>query len=177
MTQADHESPATDASRQQRGASTTGPEHLGSGERYRDPESGRIYIQTSARDEAGVRTRTRLYDDGTVQMDRFGVDAPGSKHSHDIDRATLGRDEHWSPEYRRCQGGEVTHDRDGAAKRQALVDEAVSLRDRGALTPEDTHQFRAQWRNTGSSGDGARDQQLERVFRDALGRGEGGRAR
>lgn len=148
------------------------PEHLGPGERYRDPGSGHVYIQTSETDAEGARIRTRLYDDGTLRVDRFGADLPEAKHSHEIDDAHLARgDEHLEPVYRREPGGLVAFDRDAADKRQALIDEATSLPDRGELSAEEIARLRARWRNTGSTRDAHRDRALERTFRGLTGRG------
>lgn len=154
------------------------PEHLGPGERYQQPNGGRVYIQSSETDADGVRTRTRLYDDGTVQVDRFGVDTPGAKHSHAIDDAQLARgDEQWDPVYRRELGGKVTFDRGAAAKRQALIDEATALSANGGFSKEDAARLRAQWRNTGSTRDPARDLQFERTFRGLVGPDRNGLSR
>jgi len=152
--------------------------HLGPGDRYQEPNNGRVYIQTSEKDDDGVRTRTRLYDDGTVQVDRFGVDAPSVKHSHEIDDAKLARgDDQWDPSYRREPGGKVAFDRDAAEKRQALIDEATTLSQNGGFSKEDAARLHAQWRNTGSTRDAVRDLQLERQFRGLVGPDRAGLSR
>lgn len=147
-------------------------EQVGPGSRFRDSDTGQMYIQMSEQTDAGSRTRTRLYEDGTVRVDHFGVDEPGQRHAHAIDEAHLERgDDAWTATYRREQGGRVVFDREAAAKREALIEEAGRLRDSGASAPADVHRLRAQWRNTGSTGDPARDRRLEHQFRGLLDRG------
>ncbi len=144
-------------------------EELAPGGRFKEQETGRIYIQSSERDEKGGKTRTRLYDDGAVRVEAFGADKPGSKHSHDIDDAQA-TDRAWTPTYRRESGGQVALDRDAGAKRQAILDEARRLQAEGGVKREDVARLAARWRNAGRGEDAELARAQDRELRGLLGR-------
>lgn len=147
----------------------TDADHLGPGERYQEAGGGRIYIQGSETGETGNRIRTRLYDDGTIQADAFGVDEPGIKHSHAIDQARMGEGAtHWEPVYRRAAGGAVSFDRDAALKRDILLEDARALHAEGRLTSADAERLQARWRNIGRGQDADAALLQDRELRDLL---------